>query len=124
MGNKLLKEWQKRLSMQDWRITLKTGCSPDEMKIDESSGCVAWSESTKTAFIQILDPIYYGERVTDFDFEQTLVHELLHLKFCLFYDEDGDLRERVVHMVLDDLSRALVDAKRVMPETAKGGKQE
>lgn len=109
----LLKEWQKRLSMQDWRIVVKEDCEPDEMSVDESSGCVSWQESTRTACIQILDPKYYGQRVVAFDFEQTLVHELLHLKFCLFYDADGELRERIVHMVIDDMARALVDAKRV-----------
>ena len=82
------------------------------MQVDESSGCVAWQESTKTACIQILDPKYYGDRVVPYDFEKTLVHELLHLKFCLFYDEDGELRERLVHIAVDDIARALVEAKR------------
>lgn len=118
-ANKLMKEWQKRLSMQDWRIALYTDCPPDEMSLDDSSGCVSWQESTKTACIQILDPKFYGKRVAPFDFEKTLVHELLHLKFCMFYDKEGEVRERLVHQSIDDLARALVDAKRTKwPEVA------
>lgn len=115
MGNNykaLMKEWQKRLSLSDWTIALYAECSPDEMSLDDSSGCVSWQESTRTACIQILDPKYYGERVAPFDFEKTLVHELLHLKFCMFYKRDGSLRERLVHQAVDDLARALVSAKR------------
>lgn len=113
---KLLKEWQERLSMQDWRIELQVGCRPDEMGVDDSSGCVQWQESSKTALVQIIDPKYYGERVVPYDFEKTLVHELMHLKTCLFYDSDDTLRERIVHMALDDIARALVDAKRAVPQ--------
>ena len=108
----LLKEWQKRLSMTEWRVRLITGCDPEEMAIQDSAGCTSWQESTKTALIQILDPVYYGKRVVPFDFEEILVHELLHLKFCMFYDKEGEVRERIVHQVIDEISRALVDAKR------------
>lgn len=108
----LLAEWKKRLCLHDWNIKLYTGCAPDDMSIDDSSGCVHWQESTKTACIQILDPKFYGERVVPFDFEKTLVHELMHLKMCMLYKKDGSLRERIVHQLIDDMSRALVDAKR------------
>lgn len=115
-----MKEWQKRLSMQDWRIVLKTNCKADEMELVDSSGCVAWQESTKTAMIQIVDPAEYGDRVVPFDFEKTLVHELMHLKMCMLYDEKDTLQERIVHQTLDDISRALVDAKRAgMPKEVK-----
>ena len=108
----LLKEWQNRLSMQDWRIALYVDCMPDEMHVDDSSGCVSWQESTKTACIQILDQKYYGERVVPFDFEKTLVHELMHLKMCMMYKREGSMRERLAHQVIDGIARALVDAKR------------
>lgn len=108
----LLKEWQKRLLLTDWRIKLVTDCDPNDMAIDDSSGCVSWQEATKTALIQIIDPKFYGNRVVPFDFEEVLVHELLHLKTCLFYDDDDELRERIVHMFLDEMARALVEAKR------------
>ena len=75
-------------------------------------GCSTFEESTKTARIDILDPKYYGDRVVPFDREKTLVHELMHLKLCLLDTNDNDLQSRLVHQTIDDMARALVDAKR------------
>lgn len=110
--NALLKEWQKRLGLQDWRIKLCAKCKPDEMELEHVAGCTSWCESIKSAKIQILDPEYYGDRIVLFDFEKTLVHELLHLKLCLVSSEVDDLQERVMHQIIDDLARAFVDARR------------
>lgn len=110
--NGLLKEWQKRLGLHEWRIKLMPKCAPDEMEIQDVVGCTAWSETIKSARIEILDPAYYGERIVPFDWEKTLVHELLHLKTCLVSDRVDVLQERVMHQIIDDLARAFVDAKR------------
>lgn len=40
-----------------------------------------------------------------------MVHELLHLVFAPFYPTTGDCLETVVHMTIEDLARALVDAR-------------
>jgi hypothetical protein len=116
----LLAEWQERLGMTDWRIKLKPKCKPEEMA-QEGSGCVEWSESIKSARIEILDPAYYGKRVVPFDWEKTLVHELLHLKTSLVSDSVDKLQERVMHQMIDDLARALVSAKRSLAEPASAG---
>lgn len=110
--NALLKEWQKRLGLQEWRIKLCPKCKPDEMELENVVGCTSWCESIKSAKVQILDPEYYGDRIVPFEFEKTLVHELLHLKLCLVSSEVDDLQERVMHQIIDDLARALVDARR------------
>lgn len=107
----LLAEWQERLGLTDWRIMLKTKCKPEEMA-QEGSGCVEWSEAIKSARIEIIDPKYYGERIVPFDWEKTLVHELLHLKTSLVSDCVDKLQERVMHQMIDDLARAFVSAKR------------
>ena len=117
MGKKhkaLLSEWQARLGLMDWRIKLKAKCRPEEMEIENVAGCTVWSESIKSARIEIIDPRYYGDRVVPFDWEKTLVHELLHLKTSLVSDGVEKLQERVMHQMIDDLARALVDAKRSM----------
>ena len=44
----------------------------------------------------------------DFEDRKTLVHELLHLKFCLLGDSGNDLQDRYVHQLIDDLARAFV----------------
>lgn len=116
-STEMFKEWVNRLGLNDWRIQFEPCCSPDEMG-EECAGLTTWQEVNKTARIQILDPQYWGERVVPFDFEKTLVHELLHLKTCLISDTDNELQERLMHQMIDDLARAMVDAKR------KGCKQQ
>ncbi len=110
-GN-LLREWQTRLGLQDWKIHLLSNCRPDEMVLENCAGCTEWQESIKCAQIQIIDPSFYGKRIVPFDFEKTLVHELLHIKTCLISDQVDPLQERVAHQIIDDLARAFVDAKR------------
>ena len=111
-GNKLLKEWKTRLGLLDWTIKLEDRLEPDEMELQDSDGCVSWEEAVKCAFVQILDEKFYGKRIRPYDYERILVHELLHLKTCLLSDKVDDLQERVAHQLIDDLARALVDAKR------------
>lgn len=77
----LLEKWKRKLCLQEWRIKLLTRLRPEEMAMDDVAGCTEWSESIKTARIEIVDPAYYGDRIVPFDFEKTIVHELLHLKF-------------------------------------------
>lgn len=120
----LLNEWQKRLGLQDWRIKLCDNCKPEEMTIQGVAGCTEWTEANKTARIEIIDPQYYGERIVPFDYEKTLVHELLHLKTCLVSDMVYDLQARYMHQMIDDLARAFVDAKRSMDAEGKEGGDE
>ena len=109
----LLKEWQERLGLHEWRIVLNDYCHPEDMEMPNCTGCTTWSEAIKTARIDILDEIHYGEKIVPYDWEKTLVHELLHLKLCLIASDTGDLlQERYMHQIIDDLARAFVDAKR------------
>ena len=107
---KLLIEWQNRLGLMDWKIKLSPNCEPQEME-ENCVGCTSWQEVNKTAHICIIDEKYYGERIAPFNFEKTLVHELLHLKTCLLFDTGNELQDRIAHQIIDDLARAFVDAK-------------
>lgn len=113
ISNKLA-EWQERLGLQEWRISLHDCMSTGKMMEENASGCTEFQEVNKTARIEIMDPDEYGERVIPFDYERILVHELLHLKLCLISETFGEdtLQERVAHQLIDDMARALVDAKR------------
>lgn len=107
----LTKEWQNRLGLTDWRICFEINCKPEDM-LSPGAGCTEWVEASKAARVQILDCKYYGDYIAPFDFEKTLVHELLHLKLSLISDQVSDLQERYTHQIIDDLARAFVDAKR------------
>lgn len=115
----LLEKWKRKLCLQEWRIRLKTHLRPEEMTMNDVAGCSEWSESIKTARIEIIDPDYYGYRIVPFDFEKTLVHELLHLKFSFWCQNEDDIGDRVMHQMIDDLARALTE-KRKCEENGDG----
>lgn len=116
MSKALLNDWMERLGLQDWTIKLVDCCDPEDMALSNVAGCTEWVEVKRAAVIQIMDPDYYGDRIMPFDYEQTLVHELLHLKTCLLTDVDDSLQERVGHMLIDDLAKAFVELKREATE--------
>ena len=109
-AERLLHEWQNRLGLQSWRIKLKANCTPEET--EDNVGLTSWQEVNESAMICIEKEEYYGKRVVPFDFEKTLVHELLHLKLCYFEDVENEFQARYAHTLIDQLARAFVDAKR------------
>lgn len=109
MNNKeLLAKWQKRLGLSDWIIDLRDNVTSDEMTLQGVSGECEWQEVKKTAIIRIMKPECYGERITTFNFEQTLIHELLHIKFCLLDESGNPIQDRVLHQIIEDLAKAFV----------------
>ena len=107
----LLEKWKRKLCLNEWRIKLLTNLRPEEMTMNDVAGCSEWSESIKTARIEIIDPDYYGDRIVPFDFEKTLVHELLHLKFSFWCQNEDDIGDRIMHQMIDDLARALTECE-------------
>lgn len=107
-----MKYWADRLGLGNWYIYFEENCSPNNMKLDACAGEAEWDVTGRNATIRIIDPKDYGDRIVPFDREQTLVHELLHIKFSML-DESGDpLRDKLTHQMIDDLAKALVRAKR------------
>ncbi|MCQ2439464.1 MAG: hypothetical protein MJ074_06855 [Oscillospiraceae bacterium] len=104
----LLEKWKTKLGLQDWTIRLKTNCDPEYMTVKDVAGCAEWSEAIKTARIEIIDPDCYGDRIVPFNFEKTLVHELLHLKMSFWCQNEDRIEDRVMHQIIDDLARAFV----------------
>jgi hypothetical protein len=109
-ANTLLEKWQKRLLLTDWRIALHANAIPSDFITSNKAGETEWEEVIKSAVIRILDPDCYGERIIPYNFERTLVHELLHLKFCLLDDSGNTFQDRYVHQLIDELARALTSA--------------
>lgn len=108
----LLKEWKERLGLQDWYIELRDNCSSNDMVLKDCAGETEWQEVGKCAVIRIISKRDYGDRIVPFDKEKTLVHELLHCKFCLLGESGCDLQDRIQHQLIDDIAKALVNAKR------------
>ena len=109
----LLNEWTKRLGLQDWAIVLQTDCSPSEMSLPSALGCTSWQEATKTAVIQIVNPNKVDGLTRPYNFEEILIHELLHLKTSLLSsgEEPETTSDRVLHQLVDDIARAMIDIK-------------
>lgn len=112
MANRCLEEWVDRLGLQDWTIKFEDCVDPADMELADSVGCTNYVESNKQARIQIIDPEFFGKRIAPFDFEETVVHELLHLKFSLLDESGNAIQDRIVHQLVEDMARALIDAKR------------
>ena len=109
----LLTEWLDRLGMRDWAVMLQSDVDPSDMSIQNALGCTSWEESTKSAVIQIVNPAKLEGLTREFDYEQILVHEILHLKTSLLSsrEEEDTLSDRVLHQIVDDLARAMIDLK-------------
>lgn len=107
---KLLDEWINRLGLGDWTIRARLNASPNEFASCGADGECCYTESTKVANIRIMCEDALND---DADWEQILVHELLHCKFSLIYPSNDDsVKGRVMHQLIDDMSKALVSAKR------------
>jgi hypothetical protein len=106
-----LKEWQERLFLTDWVIKVHINCAPQEMTIADVVGSNIWQEINKSSVIRILIPIYYGDRILKYCAEKTLVHELLHIKFCLFGESGNDLQDRIQHQNVEEMAKSLIMAK-------------
>jgi hypothetical protein len=103
----LCAEWQKRLRIQDWIITLV-------VNYDSSTcGSCTTCKSRKLATITVAHPDC-NTHENDKDYEATLVHELLHVHAAGF---DGlleeDSAERMAYeQMIDLVSYALVKGRR------------
>lgn len=111
-ANKLLNEWTTRLGLQDWVIHLNINQNPVAARLHDASGHITIEPVNKCGRIDIIAKKFYGNRIIPFDFEKTLVHELLHLKFSIFEVLDNELYQHNSHTLLNDMARAMVMAKR------------
>ena len=108
----LLKEWQHRLGLDNWHIVLEEDVSPNDMELPMVQGETEYDTVNSCAVIRILNEKDYGKRILPFDKEKVLVHELLHIKMWFIYESESDLQSKMVHQLIDDMARSLVDAKR------------
>jgi len=99
------KQWQKRLDMNDWRITTLIVRHSDLKP--ETLGNLHWDTENHTATIRVLDPRDYELPPSEVpqDIEYTIVHELIHLQLSVL---PRDLSTRTVEeRVVNKISEAL-----------------
>lgn len=110
--NILLVEWIDRLRLQEWNIVVDIYREKDFI-CEDSVGENSFNKSNAKSIIRILDPCDYSEN-TRFpqNMEKTLVHELLHLKFCYFEPEDeNSLEHDMWERTIETLAETLVKTK-------------
>ena len=110
--DKIVVEWQDRLRLQDWDITIHSGKLADIGHI----GATAPHLNDQTAVILIADPEHIGEGTgTCTDVEVTVVHELLHIKSDMALCRLSEFSQGKVpawECFIEHVAQALVAAKR------------
>ena len=106
--------WQKRLNLEDWKITVDVARS-SELK-PRTLGNVHWDTDKKTAVIRVLDPADYKLPFADMlaDVEFTVVHELIHLELApvLAPLQRNDANRREEEHAVNHMTDALLQLER------------
>ena len=106
----LLNKWCDILGLNDWSIKLYDDCTPLQMSSDAFAGEVEYDVTIKCASVRILNEKYCTDQVPPFQFEETLIHELLHCKFALLDDTGDQLRDTLLHQYINDLAKSFYKA--------------
>jgi hypothetical protein len=96
---RLCRVWQRRLRLQDWKVTPVMVPEPD---MPEYVGEIPLDMEEMTATLRVRE---------DADVEATVIHELLHLRLLPFSDGDQselnhNERERAINLLADCFLRA------------------
>lgn len=123
MEEKLLNEWQQRLGLTDWVIVLRYNSDGSDMEAENAAGETEWQNINKSAVIKIRSKEAYGKRILKYDFERILIHELLHIKFGILdisnNTYESQVKDEILHQLIEDLAQALVMAKRKEVDRSK-----
>jgi hypothetical protein len=95
-----MKIWQKRLSLEDWNLTVRLA-RQSEIEPD-SWGMAEWDPAAKTGTISVLDPRDYNLHGSELklDMECTIVHELVHIQVSQLNPRDEGRQEEVVNQLM------------------------
>lgn len=111
-ATELFEKWRKILHLEAWDIRFQWCVRGRDMNIADALGCTSYRHESHQAIIQMLDPVDFENDLFQYDYEKTLVHELLHLKFVDLDDSGDPLRDKLTHQMIDDIARAFMDAIR------------
>lgn len=113
-AQKCLKEWQRRLFLQDWIIKLNINVSPNVIG-EGLQGKNNFIYPQKTSVISIVKPDEDTKtRIAKHCAECTLIHELLHCKYNILENSgtyEGTFLDVHQHMLLEQMAKSLLMAK-------------
>jgi hypothetical protein len=96
----LCRTWQKRLRLQDWRITADLAT---QEQMGQAEGKVEYDETEQVAHVYILRGLP-PERA-----EETLIHELLHLRLARLHAKNDTDKEMAINLLADSLRGAYTE---------------
>lgn len=111
--------WSSVLDLSRWSIKFQWKVKATEMNIEDAFGCTTLNKVSRLAIIQIIDQNDVTDSMVAFNYEKTLVHELLHLKMAFLDDSGDDLRDTMTHAMIDDLAVSFVKARTEKIENVK-----
>ena len=100
---KQLRSWQKRLSMEDWNLSVQV---VRKAALDKDTwGNAEWDSDHKTGVINVLDPQDYNLKGTELkrDMECTIVHELVHIQVSPLDPNNPEAHEEIVNRIMNAL---------------------
>lgn len=108
----LAKEWQKKLRIQDWDVDVSFK-RHFEMGGGNILGECCSTPAVRKSTIHILIPEDVETPQSDYNLEESLVHELLHVHFSEWEDHfpEGDVMPASYEAGIDAVSKALVALK-------------
>lgn len=105
---KLLKQWQKTLYLQDWDIQIRYA-PPHEMCELSRLAEIEYSIAAKEGVIRICYPNPNVSRIINQDMEMSIVHELLHLHYIAAQKNlEPDTAEHIMHEIAINQDRKSV----------------
>lgn len=104
-------QWQKRLNLNDWKISVMVVRQSDLKP--KTLGNIHWDGDKKTAVIRVLDPADYKlqkQAMLD-DMEFTVVHELIHLELSPVLSplQRNDANREEEEHAVNHMAQALLD---------------
>ena len=112
--NEKLYLWQKRLGLEDWKITVSLVRASDLRP--KTLGNIHWDLDKKTALVHVLDPADYKLPFNDMlkDMEFTVVHELIHLELAPVLSDlqRTDANRRTEEHSVNRMAEALLQLER------------
>ena len=104
---KFVAKWQKRLRLQDWRVTVEYKRARD-LSGEGRSAEIGYILNHKHAIITLADPL---DIPADFEYnvKRSLIHELLHIHIKTFFDETAD-NNKMFYVEWEQVISILTDA--------------